>query len=177
METMKAIITRQSCRAYTGEQMTKNELQTILAAANAAPVGLGKYEEVKLTVIQNIDTIREINNVVSDVFGTVEMNPTYGAPTIILVSAKKAEDPHDPIAYCNAACIVENMALAATELGLGSVYIFSVAAVLAAREDYYKELKVPDEFMPVSAIAVGKSKEPIEERSMTTSRIATEYLR
>ncbi|MFZ7101406.1 MAG: nitroreductase family protein [Peptococcaceae bacterium] len=176
METMKTIATRQSCRAYTGEQITEKELRTILEAANAAPVGFGKYDEVKLTVVQNKDAIAKINRLVSECFGNVEIVPTYGAPTIILVSAKITEDPQNAVAYCNAACIVENMALAATDLGLGSVYVFSVSAGLAAKADYYKELKIPDGFMPVSAIAIGKSKEPIIERALTVSKIATEYL-
>lgn len=176
METMKTIATRQSCRAYTEEQITEKELQTILEAANAAPVGMGKYDEIKLTVIQKKDVIAKIDNVVSDFFGNAEIIPTYGAPTIILISAEKTADSQNAVAYCNAACIVENMALAATELGLGSVYLFSAAAALAGKEDYYKELKVPDGFIPVSAIAIGKSREPMIERELTTSKIVTEYL-
>jgi nitroreductase len=177
MDTMKTIAARQSCRAYTGEQITEGELQTILEAANAAPVALGKYDEVKLTVIQNKGLITKINSVVSEALGNPEMNPTYGAPTIILVLGQKTEDPKNAIAYCNASCIVENMMLAAAELGLGSVYIFTVAAVLATRTDSYKELKVPDGFVPVAAIAVGKSSEPAVERTLITSRISTDYLK
>lgn len=177
METMKTIASRQSCRAYTGEQITEEQLQTILEAANAAPVALGKYDEVKLTVIQHKNVIARINSMVSEAFENPEMNPTYGAPTIILVLAQKAEDSQNVIGYCNGSCIVENMMLAATKLGLGSVYIFSVSAVLAAKADYYKELKVPDGFMPVSAIAVGRSTEPIIERALTTFKIATDYIK
>lgn len=177
MDTMKTIAARQSCRAYTGEQITEEELQTILEAANAAPVALGKYDEVKLTVVQDKGVITKINGVVSEALGTPEMKPTYGAPTIILVCGKKTEDPKNAIAYCNSACIVENMMLAAAELGLGNVYLFTVAAVLATQADYYKELKVPDGFIPVSAVAVGKSSEPVAERALTTSRIATDYLK
>lgn len=162
--------------AYTGEQITDKELQTVLEAANAAPIALGKYDEVKLTVIQNKEMIKKINCLGSEALGSPEMNPTYGAPTIILVSAQKTEDPQNAVAYCNAACIIENMMLAATESGLGSVYIFAVATVLAAQKDYYKKLKVPDEFLPISAIAIGKSTGPITKRELTTSRIATDYL-
>lgn len=177
METMKTIAARQSCRAYTEEQITEKELQTILEAANAAPVSMGRYEEVKLTVIQNKEVIAKINSIVTEVLGNPEIIPTYNAPAIILVSAQITDDTQSSAAYCNAACIVENMALAAADLNLGSVYIFSVAAALAAKADYYKELKIPDGFIPVSALAVGKSKEPMLERTLTTSKFATDYLR
>lgn len=177
METMKTIAARQSCRAYTGEQISEGELQTILEAANAAPVGLGNYGEVELTVIQDQEIIAKIDDIASKFFGNPEMNPTYGASTLILVSAKMTDDALNSVAYCNAACIIENMMLATTDLGLGSVYLFAVAQALSTQKDFCKELKVPDGFMPVSATVVGKSSVPALERALTTSRIATEFLR
>lgn len=177
METMKTIAIRQSCRAYTREQITEEELQKILEAANAAPVASGKYDEVKLTVIQDKNILTKINDVVSKAFEGSNIFSTYDAPTVILVCGKTAEDSDKSVAYCNAACIVENMMLAAAELGLGSVYIYSIASIIGTKTDLYKELMIPDGFMPLSAISVGNSTEPIIERKLTTTRIVTDYLR
>jgi len=176
MEAMKAIANRQSCRTYTGEQLTQKELQTILEAANASPVGMAKFDEVKLTVIQNKEFLGRLDKVGADFMGNPDLRPTYGAPTIILVSAIKPSDPQNPSSYCNAACIVENMAIAASDLGLGSVYLLGVIAALRTNAELCADLKVPEEFIPVSAIALGRSKEPLIERSLTTSKIVTEYL-
>jgi FMN reductase (NADPH) len=85
METMKAIINRQSCRAYTGEQLTESELQTILKAANAAPVAFGYYDEVKLTVIQNPALLAKIDAAGATFFGNPNLKVRYNAPTLILV--------------------------------------------------------------------------------------------
>jgi len=176
METMKAIASRQSCRSYTGEQVTEEVLQTILEAANASPVGMAKFDEVKLTVIQNKVLLEKLDQVGADFMGNPDLRPTYGAPTIILVSAIKPTDPQNPSSYCNAACIVENMAIAAADLGLGSVYLLGVIAALGTNTALCTDLKVPDGFIPVSAIALGKSKEPLKERILTTSKIVTEYV-
>lgn len=54
MNTMETICSRKSVRTYTGEQITEEQLNTILKAANAAPVGMGQYEGVHLTVITNL---------------------------------------------------------------------------------------------------------------------------
>lgn len=177
METMKAIATRKSCRAYTGEQLSDDELRDILKAANAAPVASGKYDEMSLTVIQDRETLSDIDAIVADALGDPTMVMTYGAPTVVVVSAKTAENPEDPVSHSSAGCIVENMALAATDLGLGSVYLYTVAAVLANRTDYHGNLGIPEGFVPVSAVAVGRGVEPLEERELTTSRIKTTHIR
>ncbi len=38
MNTMETICSRKSIRTYTGEQITEEQLNTILKAANAAPI-------------------------------------------------------------------------------------------------------------------------------------------
>ncbi len=177
METLKAVANRQSCRKYTGEQITANELQIIIKAANAAPVGMKKYEEVKLTVIQNSQLLNKLDAAGAALFREPDQHPLYGAPTVILVSAKIQQGLPNSISYCNAACIVENMALAATDLGLGNVYLYGVVAAMEKNSELCAELKVPKEFFPASAIAIGKAAEPFQERVLTDNNIATDYLR
>lgn len=176
METMKAIEQRQSCRSYLGEQISEKELQTVLEAANAAPIGGAKFETVKITVIQNADMLAKINAAAVKATGNPDIRPTYGAPTVILVSAQIPEN-QNPSLYCNAACIVENMSLAATDLGLGTVYLLGVMAALSADEELCRELMVPQGFVPVSAMALGKAAAPFKERKLTLSKIATDYIK
>lgn len=189
MELMKAIANRQSCRLYTEEQIIESELQTILQAANAAPVAFGYYNEVKLTVIQNSELLAKIDAAGSALFGNPNIKIRYNAPTLILVSTKirasvppvfssssaGSEDEPMSFQYCNAACIIENMVLAATDLGLGNVYLMGVPAVLAANPELCAELKIPEGFMPASALAIGRAAKPLNERELTLSKIATEY--
>lgn len=58
---METICSRKSVRTYTGEQITEEQLNTILKAANAAPVGMGQYEGVHLTVITNTELLDRID--------------------------------------------------------------------------------------------------------------------
>ena len=190
MELMKAIAKRQSCRAYTGEQITESELQTILQAANAAPVAHSKYSNVKLTVIQNSNMLEKIDAVGAEVYKKPNMKIRFGAPTLILVSVKIISDRPEFLknsgiseeemnlgAYCDAACIMENMALAATDLGLGNVYLFGAALAIAKNPELCAELKIPAGYIPVSALPVGKAVKPLKERELTLSKIATEYIK
>ena len=92
---------------------------------------MGQYDKVHLTVVQNAALLVKLNLCTADFIGDASFRATYGAPTVILVSAA-AGDPDD-VRYCNAACIVENMHLAATDLGLGSVYLLGCIRALAEK--------------------------------------------
>lgn len=176
METMKAIERRQSCRAYTEEPISEAELEILLQAAYAAPVGMGQYETMRLTVIQNRALLNEIDRAAAEFFGDPAKHPLYGAGTLILVSAIPPAPPRAVLAYCNAGCIVENMALAATDLGLGSVYIFGSVNAVKLHPDIVEKLHLPEGFVPVSALAVGHAAMPMQER-VFQKKIATDYLR
>jgi nitroreductase len=177
METMKAIKNRQSCRAYKEEQITEQELQTILETANAAPVSMGKFDEVRLTVVQNQGLMKKLDAAGAKFFGNPDMHPLYNAPTVIIVSAAVTDIQKNPSPYCNAACVVENIAVAATDLGLGSVYLLGAVIALGLDLELSKEFKVPEGFVPASAIAVGKPAMALEERNLTVSKFKTEYLK
>ena len=107
--------------------------------------------------------------------GDPSLRPTYGAPTVILVLVSR--DSKQDAAYCNAACIVENMHLAATDLGLGSVYLLGCIRALQQDEALQRELKIPEAFFPASALAVGYCAETGHMRALTTDKIKTDYLR
>ena len=61
MNTMETLTSRRSIRSYTGEQISSEELSLLLKAANAAPVGMGQYNSVHLTVIQNGELLQKID--------------------------------------------------------------------------------------------------------------------
>ena len=60
MNTQDVITTRRSVRAYTPEQLTEEQLQTVLNAAYAAPVAGTLYKTIRLTVIQNVSMLDKI---------------------------------------------------------------------------------------------------------------------
>jgi nitroreductase len=177
MDTMEAIASRQSCRAYSGQQLTEKELDLILAAANAAPVARKIYENVKLTVIQDRDFIAKIEAAAYGASQQIGEHPTYGAPTLILVCGKNGGERTKALAYCNASCIMENMMLAATDLGLGSVYLFAVPYLLADNAEFYAAAKVPAGFFPVTMMGVGKAAQEAAAKPLTRDNIVTDFIR
>lgn len=57
METLNTLISRHSVRTYTGDAVSASDLEKLLKAANASPVGMGLYDQVHLTVVNNQDFI------------------------------------------------------------------------------------------------------------------------
>lgn len=57
METLNTLICRHSVHTYTGDAVSASDLEKLLKAANAAPVGMGLYDQVHLTVVNNQDFI------------------------------------------------------------------------------------------------------------------------
>ena len=160
MELMKAISMRKSTRNYKSEQINDESLNTILTAGCAAPVGMGAYNGVHITVIQNPDLLDRITKATANLIGNPNAKPLYGAPTLVIVSGKP-NDKAPNIELANAACIVENMALAATNLSLGSVYVLGPVFALNTDKELLKDLNLPEGFVPAAGILLGNPTEPL----------------
>lgn len=178
MNTMETICSRKSVRTYTGEQITEEQLSAILKAANAAPVGMGQYGDVHLTVVTNAELLGRIDAAGTAMVGKPDAHPLYGAPMLILVSAKKPSvKAMENVAYSNAAIIVQNMALAATELGVGVCHIWGAITAILNAPDILKELNLPEGFIPCCAVTLGKTDYTYEEREIPIDRIAANTIK
>lgn len=175
MEWKELMTTRQSCRAYIDEQITTAQLKAILQAGCAAPVARGKFEQLQITVVQNKELLEQIDQAAKQSYGDDSFSCTRGAPTVILVSVQEEQGQISPMMMASAACVVENMHLAATDLGLGSVYLGSIQAVNNSFEMLYK-LKLQDGFWPVLALAVGNAVEPAAQRVVPMTKIVTNII-
>ena len=145
METIKAICSRKSVRSYTGEKVSEEELKTLLKAANAAPVGMAQYQTLHITVIEDKGLLDQIEQAGARLFGKPGLHPLYGAPTLILLSSQG----NGPMELSNASCVIENMALAAVDLGIGAVHIWGAVAGLNKDPGLVAELGLPEGFIPV----------------------------
>lgn len=172
MNTMETICSRKSVRSYTGENITAEELSVILKAANASPVGMGQFDSLHLTVITNKELLGKIEKATATMFGKPDMHPLYNAPTLILVSSKKPAPMMENVAFSNAAIMVHNMALAATDLGVGSCYIWGAIAAVSKAPEILSELKLHEGFVPCCAISLGKTNDTYELREILADKIA-----
>lgn len=172
METLKAIAKRKSTRAFLPDkQISKESLNTILSAGCAAPVGMSDYSSIHLTVIQNRELLEKISQTAQDVM-KININFMYGAPTFVLISASEKQKAPN-VQYSNIACVIENMLLAATDIGVDSVYLWGGLTIFAENIELCKELGIPDGFSPVSGVALGYALEnnPTEKELGVTMSI------
>ena len=95
----------------------------------------------------------------------------YGVPTVVLVSSSEPKFPN--VQYANVGCIMENMLLAATDLGVDSIYLWGAVNVIAQMSELQRELGVPEGFRPISAAGLGYAAEssPYEKELEVTLAI------
>lgn len=152
METLEAISKRHSVRQYTTQGVEEEKIWKIIEAAQAAPVGMGQYNTMHLTVVQSPEVLAALTEAGKAAFGG--RNLIYGAPTLVIVSTKPSEQVPG-MEKQGAATIMENMMLAATDLGLGSVFLLAICTALAQNSDIMKQLQIPEGFVPTAAMALG----------------------
>lgn len=177
MNTLDTIYSRRTIRNFNGENISDAELKEILKSAYAAPVGRAMYDTLSMTVITNKELLGKWEKHMADVVGNPDMHPFYNAPTVILVSSVLPADNSGNVNYSNAAILVQNMALTATELGIGACHIWGAVGVLNGNKELVKELKVPEGMTPCCAIALGRFDGGYEQREIAENRIKTEYIK
>ena len=168
MNTLQAIFNRKSARAYTSTPIPEESLELILKAGMAAPVANANYESLHLTVVCNEDILQELFTRTTEFVQKLglDMNMDFGARTLIIVSATP-----DSGGNTNAGCIVENMVLAATDLGIDSVIMGIVPAVIRASEEMAEKLGIPKNFSPVLSAVFGyaENAEDAKEHHITVN--------
>ncbi len=156
MDAMQAILARKSTRSYKEDPIDEETLRAILEAGMAAPVGSGAYDSLHLAVVQDKALFSQINTAVSDMIFKMmgkRMDKSFGAPVMVFVSSKPAMVPG--MEYANAACVAENMAIAATGLGIDSIVWAAASAAVAQSEELLEKLAIPEGFTPLLCISLG----------------------
>lgn len=170
MNTMDAIAKRVSVRAYRPEQISDEALDAILRAGCAAPIASAKYDSMHITVVQSEDVLRQIMDETSDfvsrIFGT-RREMDFGAKTLIIVSGKPGMSPG--IEYANAGCMLENMLLAATDMGIDNIIWGAAAAVVAQSDSLKARLCIPEGFTPLLCASFGYAENETLTKKHTVS--------
>lgn len=176
MNTFDNLFSRRSIRTYNGKNITDTKLNLILKAAYASPVGRALFDTLNITVISNRDYLDKWEYYCESV---TEHRPFYGAPTVILVSSLIPSTDHKSVNvnFSNAAILVQNMAIAATELGIGSCHIWGAVRLLNDNAELLKELNLPEGMVPCCAIILGRTNEKYELRDIPENKIKTNYVK
>ncbi len=159
-ETLKVIANRYSCREYTGEVIEKEKVEAIALAAVQSPSAMN-MQPWKIVVVQDKKLIDEMNDAVMDMLSKQEDKTTYdrmmarggkifyNAPCMYIVAKKGNAD-------LDCGIVTENIALAASSLGLGNV-ICGLARLIFDTEkgDEYKKKLIPEGYEFGMSVLVG----------------------
>jgi nitroreductase len=150
---LDAIFSRRSIRRYTDRPVEREKICTLLEAAMAAPSACN-IQPWEFIVIDEPEAVRRFKEVVSE-------NGPYNAPLVIVVCGLAELIPWgDDNGIVDCAAAIENMLIAATEMGLGSVWIGGFQPTLIR-----KELHIPEQ---VSVIGIAYFGYPDEQKEPRT---------
>ena len=183
---------RTSCRRYTNEPVSDEEIKKIILAANNAPVGSSRYDDIHLTVVKDRNILDELalavqqrfkdKETIAKIIGTVngsevptkgKDDPFYHAPVVIFISHRK-QDLQPGIEWSNVSSVALAMHLEATSLGLGSCFMWGAleAARVIPEYDRTSILNLPDEFEPLLGLAIGHPAIELKEKELTDKKIS-----
>lgn len=153
---IELIKTRRSCRRYTPQQISDEELALITEAGSYAPTAHGCQDPV-IVAVQRPDVMQRIVRLNAAVMG-VTSNPYYDAPTVLLVFASG----DNANAFQDGSCVLQNMMLAAHALGLASCWINREHEMFATPEGrrLMADMGLPEGLVGIGAIAVGHAAAP-----------------
>jgi len=159
-ETLKVIASRYSCREFTGAKIEEDKVVAIAKAAVQSPNVMNK-QPWKIVVIQDKALIDEMNDMVMDMLSKQEDKSWYdrmmarggkifyNAPCIYVVVKKEGAD-------LDCGIVTENIALAASSLGLGNVICGLMRLVFdTPKGKHFKEKIIPEGYEFGMSVLVG----------------------
>lgn len=147
---------RFSCRSFTADKITTEEVQAILTAANLAPTAINLQPQV-IYVVENPTLLEKLNEATRFVFDAKTVFVVCYDTTKSWHRRNDGKDHGD----IDASIVATQMMLAATAMGIGSCYVCSF------KKDKLKEiLDIPDEYEVNCLLPVGYPKDilPHNER-------------
>ena len=159
-QTLQTIATRYSCRNYTGVPIETEKIQNIALAAIQAPSAMN-LQPWEIIVVKDKALIEDMDATTMDMLSKMEDTSTYerimgrggklfyNAPCMFIVVKKPDTD-------LDCGIVTENIALAASSLGLGNV-ICGLAKLVFATEkgEEYKAKLIPEGYEFGMSVLVG----------------------
>lgn len=161
-ETLKVIANRYSCRDYREEMPSNEMLQAIAEAAIQAPSGMNR-QAWRVIVVKNNELMQDLEAEGLSYLARLEDKSTYqrimdrggklfyGAPCMIVVSI-------DPTSQIDCGILCQNIALAATSLGIANVICGLTGTAFASghrSEEFSKRLGFPEGYAFGCSVLLG----------------------
>ena len=152
-EVLECILKRRSIRRFKEEMPDRKDIDQIIEAGLYAPSGHGSQATMILAVTNKELRDRIAKDNYRVVGREVNTDPFYGAPVILIVLA----DRSCPTGIYDGSLVMENMMLAATALGLGSIWINRAKEEFETEEyrQLLKDLQIEGEWEGIGHCAIG----------------------
>ena len=164
-ETLKYIRERFACRSFTDEKPTSEQIGAIAQAAIQSPSGMNR-QHWHISVVESKELISEIeeegirvvkatNEMLAQRIASRNNSLFYNAPCVIFIAIKKPDDAGSEL--IDLGIISQNIVIAATSLGLGSLHCGLAAFAFAGdKKEYFKnKLSFPEGYENGIAVLIG----------------------
>ncbi len=162
-ETIQAILNRRSIRNFSDKPLSQAEIDQLVAVALASPTAMNR-QLWEYRFITSQDLISELNRAVIDRFretgnqaaldriASRHKSIFYGAPLVVAIAM-----PPEHYTAVDAGIAVQNLAIAAQSMGLGSCIIGMAAAAFEGEtgKQPLEEMDWPEGFQFAISIAIG----------------------
>ena len=173
MNTLDAINARHSTRGFSDKQISDADLEKILFAGGQAAVGGADFKSLKLYAVQDPELLKAIDE--SSAKMRPGSHPLYGAPTLVVLASK--ESILKSIEFTNAGCVIQNMMVAATDLGIDSIYLWMSMYGINNDPEIIKKLGFPEGFTCVGTMALGYEAKAFPKLKAEEQRIEVTYIK
>lgn len=158
-QTIEDLKSRRSVRKFRDEQISDEDLNTILEAGTYAPTGRGG-QSPKIVVIQNPDTIKEFSEWNASFFPVdvpEGFDPFYGAKTLLIVLA----DSEFPTYVEDGASVLSVLVNAAHAVGVGSCWIHRARDEFSSPKgkELLEKWGIPESYEGIGHVVLGYSDE------------------
>ena len=163
-ETQRSIMERRSTRGFSETALTQTEIQTLIDAALASPTACN-YQDWHFIFLSNRELMRSFSAEYREMLlktlspdarnAKTNYDVFFGAPLVVFITLP--ETPRSRFAEVDAGIAVENLALSAQGMGLGSVILGRPRDVLDGEngKDWAQRLGFPEGHRFAIAIAIG----------------------
>lgn len=150
-ETLETIKTRRSIRKYKEDSISEDILNKIIEAGTYAPSGKGKQSTIILAVT-NKEVRDKLSKINASIMGSTN-DPFYEAPVVLVVLADKSVRTH----VYDGSLVMENLMLAAHDLGVGSCWIHRAKETFETEEgkELLKSLGIEGEYEGIGNCILG----------------------
>lgn len=150
-ETLETIKSRRSIRKYKEDSIPEDILNKIIEAGTYAPSGMGKQSTIILAVT-NKEVRDKLSKINASIMGSTN-DPFYGAPVVLVVLADKSVRTH----VYDGSLVMENLMLAAHDLGVGSCWIHRAKETFETEEgkELLKSLGIEGEYEGIGNCILG----------------------